>query len=114
MRRAGSGGLRWRRITRIGKHRRAAVRGPRERRLPRTQGTPTCARAFRQARVSSSGTEALEISRLMTSDTKLPHVGMLRSDLATQKRVQSAMLRLVSPTKDGIAADATELLDQFY
>ena len=51
---------------------------------------------------------------LMTSDTKLPHVGMLRSDLATQKRIQSAMLRLVSPTKDGIAADATELLDQFY
>jgi hypothetical protein len=70
----------------------------------------------RPARPASTREET-RLSRLralMTSDTKLPHVGMFRSDLAAQKRVQFAMLRSVSPTKDGIAANATELYEQFY
>ena len=65
----------------------------------------------------ASAREEAEISRfraLVTADTKLPRVGTFRSDLAARKRVQVATLRSVSPTSDGIAANAPQLLEQSY
>jgi hypothetical protein len=59
-------------------------------------------------------TNASRLRALLASDTKLPGVGILRADLAAPQRVQIALLHSVSPTKDGIAANALELFGWLY
>jgi len=91
MRRAGLGGLR-RRVT---AHPLAHSR----------RRTPVSARE--ETRISSFRT-------LMTAEEKLPRIGTFRSDLAARKRVQLATLRSGSPAKDGIAANAPDLLERVF
>jgi hypothetical protein len=74
-------------------------------------------RAHSRPDASVSAREQARLSRFraaIASETQLPGISTFRSDLAARKRIQLAMLRSVSPTKSGIAANALQLFEQPY